>query len=191
MNLKNCKNLDAYVSDDLPDDGRTAFEFHLERCSACHDAVDQQQWIDALLQSPVRLQLEPVRIELSGLPRTLAANRIKRVQLAACGLAAAAMLLVAVGRWELNRPAVGRIGGDASHADVAEVPHVRIATTPPSTFVASADVIAVPIKSHHPDVTIVRVYQTYQPNYAAQVSVGDKSNEFIRPDYPTEVNNGT
>ena len=55
---------------------------------------------------------------------------------------------------------------------------------PASTFVAGPDVIAIPVASPSPDVTIVRVYPIYEPDYAAQVSLDQFSlgDEFALPD---------
>ena len=66
MNSK-CNNLDAYLRDDLSVDERAAFESHLEECDACREAMDQQQWIDGLLQSPTRIQLERPSVTISTL----------------------------------------------------------------------------------------------------------------------------
>jgi hypothetical protein len=40
-----------------------------------------------------------------------------------------------------------------------------------ATFVGGPDVLVVPVASRHPNVTIVRVYPTYQPSYDTQASV--------------------
>ena len=93
----NCNNLDAYLSDDLSGDERAIFESHLEECATCRDAVDEQQWIDDLLQSPERTQLERPSATILDSFRVSIAQRRRRVVQATCGLAAAATLLIAVG----------------------------------------------------------------------------------------------
>jgi hypothetical protein len=44
------------------------------------------------------------------------------------------------------------------------------AESPRATFVGGPDVLVVPVASRHPNVTIVRVYPTYQPSYDAQAN---------------------
>jgi hypothetical protein len=44
---------------------------------------------------------------------------------------------------------------------------------PRAVFVAGPDVIAMPVASRHPNVTIVRVYPTYQSSLAAQAASDD------------------
>src|SRR5205809_939416 len=98
-----CENFDAYLAEDLPAKGELNFERHLPHCDACRDAIERQRWIDDLLQSPARLQVEPIPIHLIEVARASAARRHSRARFAACGLAAAAMLVVALGWLELNR----------------------------------------------------------------------------------------
>src|SRR5205814_1197559 len=110
--------------DDLPADEAVRFKGHLAHCDKCREAIDQGQWIDDLLQSPIRLQLDCVPVHLVESARRSMPQRRRVVRLAACGLAAAATLVVAVGWWELNGQAVGRVDLHANRGDIAKNVHV-------------------------------------------------------------------
>lgn len=178
-----CDKLDAYLGGDLPAETASRFERHLPGCESCRDAVAQQGWIDGLLSSPVRTELEPAPQGLIESARWSIAERRPRMRLAVCGLAAT-VIFVAIGGLELNRQARGRGGHGGEQADVAEVARGRVAAD--ATFVGGADVIAVPIESHQADVTIVRIYPTYRPpNERDAVATDPNEPNFIWHDYST------
>jgi anti-sigma factor RsiW len=161
MNLhSNCNNLDSYLSDDLPVDQRAIFESHLDTCSECRDAVDQQLWIDGLLQSPVRIELEQPTVTIRGAFHSSLAQRRRRVIRAACGLAAAATLLIAVGLLKLNRQSTGTLESTENSIAVVQPTHAPTPAEPRATFVSSSDAIVVPLESPSADVTVVQVYPT-------------------------------
>lgn len=161
MNLdSNCNNLDAYLSDDLSGDTRAIFESHLEGCPACRDVLDQQQWIDALLHSPERIQLERPSATIVDSFHVSLAQRRRRVLQAACGLASAATLLIAVGLFERNRQAIEPLTLEEPSVAVIEPSRVPTALQSPATFVSTSDAIVVPLESPSDDVTIVQVYPT-------------------------------
>ena len=166
-----CENFDAYLADDLPADAAEAFAAHLPECDECREAIDEQQWIDDLLQSPVRLALEPAPPQLAAAMRVAVTKREGRQKrLVAIALATAATIFVAIGWIQLNRQAGNRIVDGASTAGVATGNHPRSQARPRATFVASSNEIAVPVASHHPDVTIVRVYPAFQPRAESQTA---------------------
>jgi anti-sigma factor RsiW len=162
-----CNNLDAYLADELPGSERAAFESHLDICPACHEAVDEQQWIDGLLQSPARLQLERPPASILDSFQVSVAQRRRRFLQAACGLAAAAVLLIAVGL-SLNgnhhaAQPVDRVKNTIASVKPAQAPTAQVSATtarPPATFVSTSEAIAVPVESSSSDVTIVQVYPT-------------------------------
>ena len=65
-----CDKLDDYLAGDLDGDAAERFIAHLRDCEACREAESQQRWIDSLLSSTERLQLEPA-------PRTLVESALK------------------------------------------------------------------------------------------------------------------
>jgi len=79
---------------------------------------------------------------------------------AACGLAAAAALLVAAGWLERNRQAVEPLKSAESSIAVAEAVHAPTSAQPTATFVSTSDTIVMPLESPSTDVTIVQVYPT-------------------------------
>jgi hypothetical protein len=158
-----CNSLDAYLADDLSRDDRVFFERHLANCESCRDVIDQQNWIDSMLRSPLRSQLEPVPSHLVKPSRTARTPRRHRALVAACGLATAAALLIAICHWQLNRQATTNANQTTSINHTAATARVDEKKPPTATFVGGPDVIAVPIESHNPNVTVVRIYPTYRP----------------------------
>src|SRR4051794_26676514 len=92
-----CDKYDAYLNGDLPLDDVARFKSHMESCAECMEAIDEHRWIDGLLHSPARLQLERPPAAILDSVRVSLANRRHRILQAACGLAAAAALLIATG----------------------------------------------------------------------------------------------
>jgi hypothetical protein len=190
MNRSDCENLDAFLTDDLSPGEMSRFTAHLHECESCRDAIDQQRWIDGLLRSPLAAEPESPPATILTRVASRAARRRRQTQFAACGLAAAAALAVAIG-WtvKLNRQASGPTAVVVN--DVAEIhaPKPSITEPPRATFVGGSDVLVVPVESRHPNVTIVRIYPTYQPDYAAQVNAESPAaaDELV---WPFELNGG-
>src|SRR5690349_15129374 len=101
-----CCQLDAYIVGELSRDELARFEAHLSQCDPCREAIDQQRWIDAMLRSPLRTQLEPVPANLVQRPVIISSSRRRRVLIAAFGLASAAAVLIALSWSLLNRQAM-------------------------------------------------------------------------------------
>jgi anti-sigma factor RsiW len=153
-----CSNLDNYLLGDLSPADAAAFAEHLDGCEDCREAIDEQQWIDDLLQTSSRLETEVPPQYIAAELRVVVASRESFRRLAVgIALATAAALLIAA-TWVLHHPSASLPQHVATTTDVPTAPEPRQAT-----FVAGGDTIAVPVKSRHPDVTIVRVYSTFQP----------------------------
>jgi anti-sigma factor RsiW len=165
-----CDNLDAFLSEELGADAAARFEAHLSACDACRDAIDEQRWIDGLLRTSGKLQTEGVPDTVIQSFRTSIIRRRRRAKLVACSVAAAAAIIIAAGWTAMtNRQASGPAGSEVATADVPI--HIDSIHPARATFVGGADMIVVPVESRHSDVTIVRVYPTYQSTYAAQANV--------------------
>jgi hypothetical protein len=137
------------------------------------EAVEQQRWIDGLLRSPLAAELEATPKTLASRVRARVVQRRRYSRVIACGLAAAAAILIAVG-WtvQLNRQARGVVGRNSiAISNPAVVSPTADAEPPRATFVGGPDVIVLPIESPHPNVTVVRVFPVYKLDYAAQASV--------------------
>jgi anti-sigma factor RsiW len=195
MNL-DCENLDAFLAGDMPSDAAGRFASHLEDCAACRDTVDQQRWIDGLLNSPVRLQLEAPSKTLLARSRGRINKSRHRLRLIAWGAAAAMVIvIVAVGWTALSSNRV------AQHSMIVIEPAVdepsansssistRNSTEPShSTYVGGRDVLVVPVETTHRNVTVVRIYPTFKPSYEAQASAEQPSASDIT--WPNELNGG-
>ena len=174
-----CEKLEAFLNDELADEDVLRFEAHVVKCEACCEAVGQQRWIDGLLRSTERLESEPAPSAIRGRIRQSIMRR-RKARLAACGLAAAAVVVIAAG-WifVLNRQARDAVKPVIAQAVVAENesspnPSLKGRGTsqpPRAVFVGGADVFVASVESRHPNVTIVRIYPTYKPSLASKANV--------------------
>jgi hypothetical protein len=183
-----CENLDAFLANDLSPVDSNCFEVHLHICDACREAVNEQRWIDALLASPQRLELERVPSALVRSVRDSILSRRRPARLIACGLAAAAVLVIAVGwRAVLNGPAKDPLAHQIAETAVRHNdPSPRSSLegrgseeASRAVFVGGPDVLAVPVASRHPNVTIVRVYATYQSSMASPAASDESDADFF------------
>lgn len=174
-----CDNLDDYLAADLPADDATRFAVHLECCDDCRDAIDQQQWIDGLLRDSADNDSELPPDDVLVTLRVAIDRQRGRTKRFGFALAAAAMLVVAVGWVALSRRAAEIAGDENARPVVATGQQIETAKTPRAAFVSDANSIAVPVKSRHSDVTIVRIYPTYQPRF-------DNQTAGIQPEAPTK-----
>jgi len=157
-----CNKVDAYLADELSADDGLRFESHLEVCGACREAVDEQHWVDSLLQSPIRTQLERTPATIFDSLRSSLSNRSHLLWQAACGLAAAAVFLIAFGWIPVHHHVVhsNRSATKDVAAAVVHTLNVPANVPPHATFVATTDAIVVPLESPSADVTVVQVYPT-------------------------------
>jgi anti-sigma factor RsiW len=157
-----CEQLDAYLLDDLADSDAARFKQHLGACAACREAVEQQRWIDDLLQSQVRAELERTPRAIVDSVQKVAARHDRRRRVLTYALATAAALLIAVG-WLAHRRSAATPPMQSATQEIAVADAPRVPTNeskPEGTFVATTDAIVVPVDSSSDDVTIVQVYQT-------------------------------
>ena len=155
----NCNKLDAYLADDLSAEESQRFESHLAECDACREAINEQRWVDSLLQSPVRIQIERPPAEVLDSFRSSLSQR-RRIWQAACGLAAAVVLVIALDWLQLNRQAKQPSIAKGQDIAVTDAVHATAPSKPQATFIASTDAIVVPVESPSTDVTVVQVYPT-------------------------------
>jgi anti-sigma factor RsiW len=156
---RDCDQLDAYLLGDLPKAEATCFESHLEVCSNCLEAVEEQRWIDGLLQSSVRAQLEPTPTTLVDSVRTVAVRHDRRKTVLTYVLTMAATLLIAVAWLAFRRPATQPMQSATQEIAIEDAPRAP-KTKSDGTFVSTSDAIVVPVNSPSDDVTIVQIYQT-------------------------------
>jgi anti-sigma factor RsiW len=157
MTRVDCEKLDAYLAGELTGDHRTHFAAHLEQCTTCREAVDEQQWIDGLLCSAQGTQLEcaPTRVFESVQSRLVR----RRIFTVACGLAAASVAIVVIWNAARNPEIMPQLTLEANNVAIIDTVHVPLAR-PMATFVSTNDAIAVPLESPAANVTVVQVFPT-------------------------------
>jgi hypothetical protein len=158
-----CRQLDDYLAHNLAEDERAAFAGHLPDCPACRQAVGEQEQLDQRLRAATALLESPPADLVARIEGQLRAARRRRLTAWAAGLAAVIALACVTG-WLFTREPPG----DGS----SPVPIVEAPAPPPQpespdprslvrvTFQPEAEVIAVPLKTESPNVTIIWVYPT-------------------------------
>lgn len=174
-----CDRLDDYLAADLSAEDATRFAEHLECCGDCRDAVDQQRWIDGLLHDSADDEAELPPDDVLVTLRVAVDRQRGRTRQFGFTLAAAAILLIAAGWVALSRQAAQIAVDENVHPAVATGQQPEAAKTPRAAFVSDSNSIVVPVKSRHSDVTIVRIYPTYQPRY-------DNRTAQIQPEAPAK-----
>jgi anti-sigma factor RsiW len=174
---KLCELLEDYLDGELSADARGRFDAHLNQCAACREAVDEQQWIESLLQSEEAAEIEtPAVVVFRTRPR-------RRWLVAAAAAAAASVTIVAACSLVLRTrtEGVGERPSTVASAPLANpspttdlrsiatgdrapllpsLPGRGILDPPVAEFVSSGGAIAIPVASADPQVTIVKLYPT-------------------------------
>ncbi|HWY88639.1 MAG TPA: anti-sigma factor [Gemmataceae bacterium] len=167
MNL--CALFDDYVAHDLAAPEQARFEAHLAECPACRHKVDAERYLDSLLAEATS---GPVPGNLSErVRRRLAAARQRRLAAGLALLAACALVSVLAGHWLSSRQPGDSVPEGQAHL---EQPAPEVLPSPASagvrvTFSDPARVLAVPVASDSPHVTVIQVYTALrEPVGAAQ-----------------------
>lgn len=159
-----CTQLDDYLDGDLDAASRRAFEAHLRACDACRQSAEFAQRTEQLLAAsrPVAPAGLVERID-----RRLRRERVLQIG-QRCGLLAAAVVLIVLGFWGSRGRETGVVPVPPPSQQVAVAPErdVRI------RFSEDEPVIAMPLKSKNPQVTIVWVYPEVR-----RAAVGDALDE--------------
>jgi anti-sigma factor RsiW len=161
-----CDRVDAFLGGELSIAEAEAFNAHAESCSACRAAIDEQRWIDGLLTSAIRVESDRPNTELIEEIRASLSAARQRAGVLTWGLAAAAVLL-AVGWGVLFR----QPPSDAVSTNLPKIAtHDRSfdlapQSAPRAIVTGGPDTLVMPLESRWPDVTIVRVYPAYQPEF--------------------------
>ncbi len=154
-----CQWLEDYLAHGLGDAERAGFVAHLAACLECRRAVEEQERLDRLLGRAVT-RLEPVPVILNRrIEQAIRTSRRRRLVRWASGVAAGVALAAVVGWWLLRETP-----GPSVTAPRVEMPQPAVpqATDPRSRvwirFDPKSEVLAVPVRTDNPNVTIVWVY---------------------------------
>jgi len=171
MTASRCDQLDEYLCGWLPPDEAARFESHLADCAACREESALQRRIDRMLADG-NASFAPVPAGLQGrIDCGIRAARRRRMAAWGIAITAAAGVVLAFGLWGREKtpfvPREAHETAQSSPADgegsVAIVP--PLSSEPPIpevhvTMVDPASAIIIPVESHRPNVTLVRVFPT-------------------------------
>lgn len=172
MNARCCSDLDAFLADELTPSRQVAFERHLQGCPRCAAQVRLQHAIDQLLASAdQQLEWPPEgllwRIEQRCSARQRRYRLLRRALLVPAAAAAVGATLWLAAARAPHEPPPAPLGPPA-----AEPAHRRTAQDdsaepqrPRATVVVhpDSDLIALPVATRHPQVTIVWCYPVVKP----------------------------
>ena len=161
-----CRRLDAYFDADLGREERLEFEGHLSQCPKCGEAVEQQRWIDGVLQSSDAGEEEVLCdsarvVALQAISRSRRRTHIRRALIGATA-AAVSIAILAVGRFNSAErfAAPGFARGSNNEAIVRNAPPRQSRGLQEASFVTDGSTIAVPLASDDAQVSIVQLYPT-------------------------------
>lgn len=164
-----CNQIDEYLCGWLAPEEAAEFQAHLADCPTCREQCAVQRRIDGLLADGAAA-VEPIPVVLTDrIDRGIRRLRRRRIGWA-CALTAAG-IVAALAIW--RAPTVFSPKGDGRPADRTPVAIDRspkmpepiaakpqVAAVARVTLVDPSSAILVPVESHSPNVTVVRIYPT-------------------------------
>jgi anti-sigma factor RsiW len=173
MSIPSCACLDRYLGNDLSGLEREAFQSHLEGCPQCRQAAEEQERLNQLLlRATTQLNPFPAFLRERVEQRLRSARRRQLLR----GIAAfAAVLLVALGlaAWQLTyryaadiSPALPSAGASQPAPPPGHDPRSQVQVT----FPPRVEVIAVPLPTASPNVTLIWLYPTEATTMPAPAS---------------------
>ena len=151
-----CELFDDYVAHDLAAPECARFEAHLALCPACRRRVEGERFLDSLLTEATS---GPVPADLSERVRCrLTAARRRRLAAGLATLAACALLCVLAGQWLVNRPPPTPAPDEKAQVNKTPAEPAPAVAQVHVTFGDPARVLAVPVASDSPRVTVFQVF---------------------------------
>jgi Putative zinc-finger len=164
MNDPLCERLDDYLAHDLAGVGRDEFVAHLAGCAKCRASVDGVESLSSRLRTACE-RLDPIPAELAAnISERIDARRWRRRALAAIALAASIGFMAFWLSRDGETPAIG---------PKAISPPIASAAPPVRVTFPNKKLIAVPVESESPNVTVLLVY----PNLRTQPPESTERNE--------------
>jgi hypothetical protein len=159
-----CRYLAGYLEDGLTAAELQVFTDHLPHCPGCRQATEEHRRLDQLL--------ERVGLQSSPLPAGLVDRLERRLQKAqrwrraawVSGLAAALLVAAGVGVWLTRAPSLPERPVDPPVTRAAPAPPEKVIRPLVQVRVTSPDeVVAVPVPTRNPTVTILWLYPARRP----------------------------
>lgn len=153
-----CDLLDGYLGEWLSGEEQAQFAAHLEQCAACRQSVAEEQRLNALLVQAIETEPLPAGL-IERIEKKLNRPQRRRLAMWVAGISAAAAVLLGTVLLLLSKRAPETQSFPAPVVEVRPEPPA----TPPAvavTFPRSSEVIALPMPSKNPTVTIIWVYPT-------------------------------
>lgn len=161
MSERLCNHLDGYLGDALAPNELEAFVAHMDDCPSCRQALAEQRRLEQLLNRAT-LASSPVPAGLvDRIEDCLLAARRRRIATWSVGLAATVFLGIGATLWFMR--STPELVNERQLTQVVPVPAADVAVTPPRvevTVTSSSEVVAVPVPSRNPNVTILWMYPT-------------------------------
>jgi len=171
MNEEVCRQLDDYLLDGLPDGQRAGFEQHLRECETCRSIAEQQAMVDELLRSASRSLPVPAGLPVRVRKRIDRVRRRRATLSAACVAGAASCVLTfwyfVRDKAQQDDPVLPRMMAEEESEQPPrgrqeiETPPEEIVKQDPEPAVQisfSDNVLAVPVESGDPTITLIQVY---------------------------------
>jgi hypothetical protein len=156
MDQTPCDLIDDYIARDLTSEQSSQFQNHLPMCPECQQVLREEKHLAGLLfEATTRLDVVPKSIN-DRIRRRWQTARQRRLATFVTAFAASVAVLILVSRFFLHREPLEPKNGVEVHREqhLPEFPtvadHVRV------TF--PAGVVAVPVQSESPNVTIIQVH---------------------------------
>jgi len=158
-----CCLFDDYLEDALATGERQKFVAHLEHCAECSRKIDEQRRLEELLKRAT-MQSMPVPGDLVERVERRLLRKTRRARVAwVSALAASVVLALGVTAWIVRSLPRGQAVAKGLSADTPlEVPEEIVATNAPARVAVTSptEIVAVPVKSRDPAVTIVWLFPT-------------------------------
>lgn len=156
-----CEQLDLYLLDELADDERETFERHFTGCEACRTTAQRQTHLDGLLKAAAESVACPPGLARRVRTEVARVQKPSRKRAAVLAIVAASIVVGLAGRLLIEpsrRPNPQPEVQVATNGAVRPAERPVAAPSPRARVEFPRSVMAVPVESGDPDVTLIQVY---------------------------------